>query len=268
MGIHSLPISTNMLLFFIGYLHLQGYAPTSITSYVCAIGYVHKLKSLTDPSSDFIVQRLLAAVTKVRPNTDARLPITLPILRQLVLSADTVITNTYHRTLLRAMLVVAFYGLMRIGEITSDQQSRTYLTLSHLSFKSDHAQLLITQFKHNSTGRPFHIVLPKQSDATLCPLLALRNYLSIRGSTPGPLFCFPCHRPIPRNFFITKLNNLLNFCGLDTTLYKSHSFRIGAASFYAENGLSDEQIRLLGRWKSNAFRKYIRCQRILAALQD
>jgi hypothetical protein len=33
---------------------------------------------------------------------------------------------------------------------------------------------------------------------------------------------------------------------------------IGAASFAAENGLSDAQIRSMGRWNSNAFRKYIR----------
>ena len=37
-----------------------------------------------------------------------------------------------------------------------------------------------------------------------------------------------------------------------------HSFRIGAASRAAEHRLTDTQIRLLGRWKSNAFTKYIR----------
>ena len=46
--------------------------------------------------------------------------------------------------------------------------------------------------------------------------------------------------------------------GLDSTRYKSHSFRISAASFAAERGMSDAQIRALGRWKSNAFLKYIR----------
>ena len=40
--------------------------------------------------------------------------------------------------------------------------------------------------------------------------------------------------------------------------YKGHSFRIGAASPAAECGYSETQIRLLGRWKSDAFKKYIR----------
>ena len=33
---------------------------------------------------------------------------------------------------------------------------------------------------------------------------------------------------------------------------------IGAATFAAECGFSDAQIRSMGRWKSDAFRKYIR----------
>lgn len=48
------------------------------------------------------------------------------------------------------------------------------------------------------------------------------------------------------------------FCGLDTSRYKGHSFRIGAACYAADKGFSDAQIRALGRWKSDAFKVYIR----------
>ena len=49
-----------------------------------------------------------------------------------------------------------------------------------------------------------------------------------------------------------------HLCGLDPSRYKGHSFRIGAASYAEDRGLSDAQIRMLGRWKSNAFLRYIR----------
>ena len=52
----------------------------------------------------------------------------------------------------------------------------------------------------------------------------------------------------------------LKFCGLDTSRYKGHSFRIGAASHAADKGFSDAQIRTLGRWKSDAFHLYIRSE--------
>ena len=49
-----------------------------------------------------------------------------------------------------------------------------------------------------------------------------------------------------------------------STRYKGHSFRIGAATFAAECGFSDAQIRLMGRWQSDAFRKYIRSPSLVA----
>jgi hypothetical protein len=54
-----------------------------------------------------------------------------------------------------------------------------------------------------------------------------------------------------------ELNDCLKFCNLNPSVYKSHSFRIGAASFAAEHGVSNAQICFLGCWKSNAFHKCI-----------
>lgn len=53
-------------------------------------------------------------------------------------------------------------------------------------------------------------------------------------------------------------------CGQTPYRYKGHSFRIGAASHAADRGLSDAQIRALGRWKSNAFQRYIRVPRLVS----
>ncbi|XP_074650158.1 uncharacterized protein LOC141905243 [Tubulanus polymorphus] len=47
---------------------------------------------------------------------------------------------------------------------------------------------------------------------------------------------------------------LISFLGLPVVSYTSHSFRIGAAT----NGVPEPVIRELGRWKSDAFKRYIR----------
>ncbi len=62
--------------------------------------------------------------------------------------------------------------------------------------------------------------------------------------------------------FLQQLSLVFRSCGLDSSKYKSHSFCIGAATFAADCGFSDTQIRLMGRWKSDASRKYIRMSNI------
>ena len=54
------------------------------------------------------------------------------------------------------------------------------------------------------------------------------------------------------------LGSVIRLCNLDPNGYKGHSFRIGAATYAAEQGVSDDKIRHLGEWKSDAFKKYIR----------
>ena len=84
------------------------------------------------------------------------------------------------------------------------------------------------------------------------------DYLSLRGSRPGPLFRLVDGSPVSRAIFIDKLSMAIKYCGLDPSRYKGHNFRIGTASYAADAGMSDSQIRALGRWKSDAFHKNIR----------
>ena len=64
--------------------------------------------------------------------------------------------------------------------------------------------------------------------------------------------------PVSRKFFTEHLQLAISACGFPKNLYQAHSFRIGAATAAAESGLSDIQIQCMGRWKSAAFKKYIR----------
>ena len=46
--------------------------------------------------------------------------------------------------------------------------------------------------------------------------------------------------------------------GLDPDVYAGHSLRIGTATVAHEKGIEDSTIMTLGRWKSNAYQRYIR----------
>ena len=84
------------------------------------------------------------------------------------------------------------------------------------------------------------------------------DYVNLRGTNAGALFLAQDGKPVTREVFAAQLSDAVRLSGLDLTRYKGHSFRIGAASYAAARGMSDSQIRILGRWKSNAFHKYIR----------
>ena len=64
--------------------------------------------------------------------------------------------------------------------------------------------------------------------------------------------------PLTRSQFTGVLAKAIRCLGLPTQVYTSHSFRIGHASDLASKGLSNETIKKLGRWKSDAVERYIR----------
>ena len=262
----QLPITSQNVVLFIGYLSTRGFAPATITSYTTALGYAHKILDYSDPTSSYIVQKLLSSCNKIHQKVDSRLPITLVILERICSGLNFTVPHFYHRQLFHTMFVIAFFGLMRLAEITQDKQGQISIYLNQVEFTSTAVLITISKFKHNHSAQPVQIVLPAQQDPMICPVIQLKAYLKLRGSDEGPLFRYQDGRPISRNFFTSNLKTVLIFRGLQTSLYKSHSFRIGGSSYYCQIGLSDTQIRIMGRWKSDAFLKYIRAQRIGASL--
>ena len=255
--VSDLPLSYETILLFLSYLNLKGLAPSTTTTYISAIGYVHKVCNVNDPTSQFIVQKVLASINKEYGKSDSRLPITQFILARLLDSVDKVLSSIYHATLLKAMFLIAFYGLFRVGEITIQSSGVVSLNMDQIQIFKDRFELKITKFKNNLTNKPFDIVIHKL-DSPYCPYLGLLKYLQLRKLDNGPLFRFPDGKPVSRSFFANRLKDCLIFCGLNPHLFKSHSFRIGGASFLASIGKTDLQIKIIGRWSSDSFLRYIR----------
>ena len=71
-------------------------------------------------------------------------------------------------------------------------------------------------------------------------------------------FLFMSGEPVTHRFISQQLCKLVSFIGLNPKLYKGHSFRIKAATDAASLRFSENYIQKLGRWRSNAVRRYIR----------
>lgn len=159
------------------------------------------------------------------------------------------------------MYLFAFYTFARIGEITAHGATTDHVIQSedislHTTGHHLAATVTFSRYKHNLTGA-LHSITFSKGYSTHNPVMALQEYIKLRGTYNGLLFCFVFGEPFKRHTFGALLHKTLQFGRLDSTGYKGHSFRTGGASFRSEQGDSDSQIRALGQWNSNAFLKFI-----------
>ena len=163
------------------------------------------------------------------------------------------------------MYLLAFFAFLRCGEICKSKHTLMFhqVQLSQPG-EAGYLTVIFYSFKHNTDSRPFRLKVQAREPASLCPVKALQKFITVRGTDPGPLFCFPGGLPVPPQLFAEQLRTDLNFCNLDTRFYKSHSFRIGAASYALSQGCSDSAIQIMGRWRSDAFKKYLRFSTVIS----
>ena len=224
---HTLPISVPTLSLFLAHLVSKGLAASTISTYISAIGYVHKLNGLSDPTASFIVRKLLSACHKSAPRIDHRLPITKRLLGRLIKALKHTTCSYFDRLLYSAMFTLAFHAFLRIGEMTLNGSTQNHnLQLHQLSLASDNLQVCFLHYKHSS-GSPFQLIIKAQQNKEICAVFHLRNYLAARGHDPGPIFMYPPGSAVSRAIFCKQLQQAINFCGLDPARFKSHSFRIG-----------------------------------------
>ena len=193
---------------------------------------------------------------------DVRLPITLPVLIRLVLALPTVFTSRYKCLMFRAMMVLAFKAYLRVGEIVPRSRSQVQgcLHMGDILLSGDLVSISFCRFKHSARHGPQSLQV--RGDCIPGSLIYvgafLREFLSVRGNIQSPFFANADGSPMLRSEFEISLKRLFSFCGYQTTSFKGHSFRIGAATAAALRGESDAQIRAAGMWSSDAFRKHIR----------
>ncbi|KAI8516952.1 hypothetical protein Bbelb_055330 [Branchiostoma belcheri] len=254
------PISTDLLTQFVGFLHNKGFAASSISSKLSAISFVHKLLGIPDPSQSFVIHKLLHAARK-STLPDGRRPITPNILKSLIDTLPSVLASTYDRQLYKTLFLFSFYSFARVSEVTVTSSSNHTLQLSHVKVQTAPVPSLSVTFhtyKHSAPGHHPTISIAAHPDSSYCPVANFNQYLTLRGKCAGCLFLYRSGRPVSSDYFSHILRTCVQHAHLDPRAYTAHSFRIGAATYAAQTGVSDPKLRALGRWSSGAYKKYIR----------
>ena len=255
------PADKNHIVLFISYCFECGYAPSTIVTYVSGISFKHKLNSWYDPSQLFVIKKLLEGCKRSRKRCDSRAPVTQKMLNAICQSLATICYNEYESIMFKSVYCLAYYGLLRVSEVTfaSVLQADRPLKLRDISFNRDAAVLLtIRMAKNNQRGQPTIIKIPCMPDDSMCPVCLLRSYLKLRSNQPGQLFIHGNGKPLTRSQFSSVLDKAVRGSEFKHEHIKSHSFRIGRASELASLGVDSDIIKTMGRWKSDAYKSYIR----------
>ena len=256
----AFPLSVGHVLLYISSLHASGTSPATIRSSLSALNYTHQLDGGNDIYENFCIKKVLSGLNNIAPTQDLRLPITEEMVMRLQAVLPLVCQSEYLVEMFSAMYALAFRAFLRVGEMClSGNNQKNILQIEQIAMDNIHGTVSITfhHFKHKSDPLPFVLSIDNQPQS-INILVTMANYLRARGFNPGPLFSYK-NKPISRSFFAKILQQCISrvYPGQHIS---SHSFRIGAASACLQKGYTYPQIQRMGRWKSDAFMKYMRVQ--------
>jgi hypothetical protein len=268
----DLPVSITILCSFIAFLSLGSLAKSSIVTYVAGLGFKHKMSGFQDPGKCFIIKMMLDGIRRDKgASHDLRLPITIDRLEKIIGCLSNVCASHFEAGLFRAVFSLMFFGFLRIGEVGATSKSVLQTTLLRrvdVCFQVvEGERVVVINFrasKNNQFGKAQVVVLRGHPNKMLCPVSSLQAYLDLAQETEV-LFTHFDSSPVTKYQLSRLLEKAVAFCQFPSQrFFKSHSFRIGAATTARQMGLTDVEIQQMGRWRSGAFKKYIRLPQVLS----
>ena len=236
---------------------------STIKVYLSAVRSLHIEQGFADPLVDCLhLQRVLRGIKRTQGDTSSlRLPVTDDIMMVIFRALDLSLPD---HCMFWAACNLAYFGFLRSAEFTvpnlASFSPSIHLGLADVAIDSMSSpsclRLRIKASKTDSFRKGCFLHIGR-GEFPLCAIRSLLAYLTLRGDAPGPLFLFRDRRPLSRALLTSWLCDILSSAGIQGN-FSSHSFRIGAATVAARNGIPDHQIQALGRWTSSAYLSYIR----------
>lgn len=197
-----------------------------------------------DPSTNSVLENpsihllLNGPKREIPQGNDNRLPLTVPLLKNIITYLRDGCFGPYTDLLLETVFLTAFYGFLRGGKFTTRTES----------FDPSH---VLTTLKHSKTDRDrkgTSVVISKTNSA-FCPLTSMTRYLKSlpQASQQEPLFAKEEGKPMSLAWFASRLRLLCQYCGLPPDRFTAHSLRIGAAT--PEASIAPiSMLKAMGRW--------------------
>lgn len=255
-NLKSIPATTLNVALFLTKLISDEKSKNVVLPTVYSIKYFHELKGYDFNVSAPYIKNLMEVAKRRSAPTNKKDPIGLDDLKK--------ICEKYHysdeladqRDL--AMMVLAFAGFLRFDDLAN-------LRTKNIFFRGDHIEIKLEKAKTDQY-REGNLVSISKGETILCPLLRLETYLKLGNiDLNEDKFLF---RPLYKSKNGVKLINLdkkISYTRARECIRKKvnsvegvnlkiglHSFRSGGATAAVEAGVTHEEVKRHGRWKSDS----------------
>ncbi|KAJ8307741.1 hypothetical protein KUTeg_014712 [Tegillarca granosa] len=231
---NEFPVPLDHIVQYIAYLSLKSLSYQTVKTRIAAL-----------------INKLLEGLRRSGKSKDTRAPITLPILTQLPRALVCICFSSYEAKLFHAAFTLAFFGFLRVGEIALSNcksNSSTVLSISDISIQNSMLKVKIRFSKTDQFGKTTTLYIDSVPSSVVCPVNAMKAYLSVRPAASNILFCHSDCKPLTQYQFSSVLKKCLKFLNLPNQQFKSHSFRIGAASLASMKNIPPNVIQHLDCW--------------------
>jgi len=260
-GLQPVPANNTTLTRYVAFL-ARTKVYSTIMQYLNIIRIIHLECGIPNPLRDnWYLKSVTQGIKRGKGNTSNQ---KTPILPQHLLYIYKLLNVQHLKDLqIWATILCAFFGLLRIGNITCSKQPNCI----HRSDVTVTPKGLILKVTYSKTiqyrERCHYVVLPYIKGHPLCPTSPLLRFMSLTTSCSDdvPLFSIPnvtgkpCS-PLTTSLFRRRLSGLTSKCpGLSGS--STHSLRRGGATWLLTSGVPVATIKILGDWKSDAIFKYL-----------
>ena len=265
------------IVLFVGHLIKQKKQSSTIRTYFSALRAVLKIDDIELNENLFLINALTKACKLKNDRIRTRQPITRGLLNRIVGEVERYyespeVNQFYLSKMFKALFVTAYYGLFRVGELTSGAHPVLARDVEVGTNKKKLRFTLRSSKTHRRNNRPQTVKISsikheakpsgEQPDVfNFCPYEILREYGQLRGPITQrrePFFVLSDHSPVKPFHMTNCLKFILKRLNKNSDLFSVHSFRIGRSNDLLKMGLSVETIKKLGRWWSNAVFRYLR----------
>ncbi|XP_075039042.1 uncharacterized protein LOC142099473 isoform X1 [Mixophyes fleayi] len=239
----------------------EGVSRAKMGSLLAGISFTAKLNNAQDPTKSFIITKALKGWSRIQPITsDTRRPIDGQILARLMAALRYLATDDYEALLFGLAFSMAYHGAFRVSELVARSKNDIggALLFRNVILQTNVIRCKIVKSKTDQIGRGHWLAMTEQQGTSICPVKLANQFAKIRPPGEGLWLSHSDNTPVTKFQFSALLKRALGEVGLNPVEYGTHSFRIGAATAAAARGASVNEIQALGRWKSQAYKKYIR----------